>query len=104
MRRWYWTRWESTRRRCSASRPADPSPRRARPGCPAASAASLVAPPRPPGWPTREIAPGQRLSLEGAPRAPALGGWVLAPLAAHVLPAIAHAAPPDSLPPRAPQA
>ena len=40
MRRWYWTRWVPSRRRCWASRRAGPSQRRARPGFPAASAAS----------------------------------------------------------------
>jgi pimeloyl-ACP methyl ester carboxylesterase len=35
-----------------------------------------------PGWPTRGMAPGERLSLEIARRAPAFGGWFLGRLAA----------------------
>jgi pimeloyl-ACP methyl ester carboxylesterase len=34
-----------------------------------------------PGWPTRGMAPGERLSLEIARRAPAFGGWFLGRLA-----------------------
>ncbi len=34
-----------------------------------------------PGWPTRGMAPGERLSLEVARRAPAFGGWFLGRLA-----------------------
>jgi len=41
----------------------------------------LVAPLGPPGWPTRGMAPGQRLSLAVARRAPAFGGWFLGRLA-----------------------
>ncbi len=42
---------------------------------------TLVSPLGPPGWPTRGMAPGQRLSLEVARHAPALGGWFLGRLA-----------------------
>jgi pimeloyl-ACP methyl ester carboxylesterase len=41
----------------------------------------LVAPLGPPGWPTRGMAPGQRLSLAVARRAPAFCGWFLGRLA-----------------------
>jgi pimeloyl-ACP methyl ester carboxylesterase len=41
----------------------------------------LVAPLGPPGWPTRGMAPGQRLSLAVARRTPAFGGWFLGRLA-----------------------
>jgi len=34
-----------------------------------------------PGWPTRGMAPGERLSLEAARHAPAFGGWFLSRLA-----------------------
>jgi len=34
-----------------------------------------------PGWPTRGMAPGERLSLQAARRAPAFGGWFLDRLA-----------------------
>jgi pimeloyl-ACP methyl ester carboxylesterase len=34
-----------------------------------------------PGWPTRGMAPGERISLEIARRAPAFGGWFLGRLA-----------------------
>src|SRR5260370_13764918 len=43
---------------------------------------TLVSPLGPPGWPTRGMAPGQRLSLEVARHAPAFGGWFLGRLAA----------------------
>src|SRR6266568_1634897 len=36
----------------------------------------------PPGWPTRGMAPGERLSLAVARHAPAFGGWFLGRLAA----------------------
>jgi pimeloyl-ACP methyl ester carboxylesterase len=42
----------------------------------------LVAPLGPPGWPVRGMAPGERLSLAAARRAPAFGGWFLGRLAA----------------------
>jgi pimeloyl-ACP methyl ester carboxylesterase len=44
----------------------------------------LVAPLGPPGWPVRGMAPGQRLSLAAARRAPAFGGWFLGRLAARI--------------------
>ena len=43
---------------------------------------TLVCPLGPPGWPTRGMAPGERLSLAVARRAPAFGGWFLGRLAA----------------------
>src|SRR5258708_18337738 len=49
------------------------------PGC--VRSLTLVSPLGPPGWPTRGMAPGQRLSLEVARHAPALGGWFLGRLA-----------------------
>src|SRR5260370_22325424 len=42
---------------------------------------TLVSQLGPPGWPTRGMAPGQRLSLEVARHAPAFGGWFLGHLA-----------------------
>jgi pimeloyl-ACP methyl ester carboxylesterase len=42
---------------------------------------TLIAPLGPPGWPTRGMAPGQRLALQAARRAPASGGWFLGRLA-----------------------
>ena len=42
---------------------------------------TLVCPLGPPGWPTREMAPGERLSLAVARHAPAFGGWFLGRLA-----------------------
>jgi len=42
----------------------------------------LVSPLGSPGWPTRGMAPGERLSLALATRAPGLGGWSLGRLAA----------------------
>jgi pimeloyl-ACP methyl ester carboxylesterase len=41
----------------------------------------LVSPLGPPGWPVREMAPGERLSLHVARHAPAFGGWFLGRLA-----------------------
>ena len=41
----------------------------------------LVSPLGPPGWPTRGMAPGERLSLGVARHAPAFGGWFLGRLA-----------------------
>jgi pimeloyl-ACP methyl ester carboxylesterase len=41
----------------------------------------LVSPLGPPGWPTLGMAPGERLSLAIARRAPAFGGWFLGRLA-----------------------
>jgi pimeloyl-ACP methyl ester carboxylesterase len=43
---------------------------------------TLVCPLGPPGWPTREMAAGERLSLAVAGHAPAFGGWFLGRLAA----------------------
>ncbi len=43
---------------------------------------TLVAPLGPPGWPTRGMASGERLSLGVARNAPAFGGWFLGRLAA----------------------
>jgi pimeloyl-ACP methyl ester carboxylesterase len=43
---------------------------------------TLVCPLGPPGWPTRGMAPGERLSLAVARHAPAFGGWFLGRLAA----------------------
>jgi pimeloyl-ACP methyl ester carboxylesterase len=43
---------------------------------------TLVCPLGPPGWPTRGMAPGERLSLAIARHAPGLGGWFLGRLAA----------------------
>jgi pimeloyl-ACP methyl ester carboxylesterase len=43
---------------------------------------TLVAPLGPPSWPTGGMAPGQRLALPVARRAPAFGGWFLGRLAA----------------------
>jgi pimeloyl-ACP methyl ester carboxylesterase len=43
---------------------------------------TLVAPLGAPGWPTRGMASGERLSLEVARRVPAFGGWFLGRLAA----------------------
>jgi len=43
---------------------------------------TLVSPLGPPGWPTRGMAPGERLSLGVARHAPAFGGWFLGRLAA----------------------
>jgi pimeloyl-ACP methyl ester carboxylesterase len=43
---------------------------------------TLVCPLGPPGWPTRGMAPGERLSLAVARHAPAFGGWFLCRLAA----------------------
>jgi pimeloyl-ACP methyl ester carboxylesterase len=42
---------------------------------------TLIAPLGAPGWPTRGMAPGQRLALQAARRAPAFGGWFLGRLA-----------------------
>ena len=42
---------------------------------------TLVSPLGPPGWPTRGMAPGERLSLGVAGHAPAFGGWFLGRLA-----------------------
>jgi pimeloyl-ACP methyl ester carboxylesterase len=42
----------------------------------------LVSPLGPPGWPTRGMAPGERLSLEITRHAPGFGGWFLGRLAA----------------------
>ena len=42
---------------------------------------TLVSPLGPPGWPTRGMAPGERLSLAAARHAPAFGGWFLGCLA-----------------------
>src|SRR6266576_1753589 len=36
---------------------------------------TLIAPLGAPGWPARGMAPGQRLALQAARRAPAFGGW-----------------------------
>src|SRR5437016_11114597 len=41
----------------------------------------LIAPLGTPGWPVRGMAPGQRLALQAARRAPAFGGWFLGRLA-----------------------
>jgi pimeloyl-ACP methyl ester carboxylesterase len=43
---------------------------------------TLVCPLGAPGWPTRGMAPGQRLALQLARQAPAFGGWCLGRLAA----------------------
>jgi len=43
---------------------------------------TLVSPLGPPAWPTRGMAPGERLSLEIARRAPAFSGWSLGRLGA----------------------
>jgi pimeloyl-ACP methyl ester carboxylesterase len=43
---------------------------------------TLISPLGAPGWPTRGMAPGERMSLEVARRAPAFGGWFLGRLAA----------------------
>jgi pimeloyl-ACP methyl ester carboxylesterase len=43
---------------------------------------TLDCPLGPPGWPTRGMAPGERLSLAIARHAPAFGGWFLGGLAA----------------------
>jgi pimeloyl-ACP methyl ester carboxylesterase len=43
---------------------------------------TLVCPLGPPGWPTRGMAPGERLSLGIARHAPGFGGWFLGRLAA----------------------
>lgn len=43
---------------------------------------TLVCPLGSPGWPTRGMAPGQRLVLPAARHAPAFGGWFLGRLAA----------------------
>jgi pimeloyl-ACP methyl ester carboxylesterase len=43
---------------------------------------TLVSPLGPPGWPTRGMAPGERLSLGVATHAPAFGGWSLGRLEA----------------------
>jgi len=43
---------------------------------------TLVCPLGAPGWPTRGMAPGQRLALQLARQAPGLGGWFLGRLAA----------------------
>jgi pimeloyl-ACP methyl ester carboxylesterase len=43
---------------------------------------TLVSPLGAPGWPTRGMAPGERLSLALARRAPAVGGWSLGLLGA----------------------
>jgi pimeloyl-ACP methyl ester carboxylesterase len=42
---------------------------------------TLIAPLGAPGWPTCGMAPGQRLALQAARRAPAFGGWFLGRLA-----------------------
>lgn len=42
---------------------------------------TLIAPLGAPGWPARAMAPGQRLALQAARRAPAFGGWFLGRLA-----------------------
>jgi pimeloyl-ACP methyl ester carboxylesterase len=42
---------------------------------------ALLSPLGPPGWPTRGMAPGQRLALEVARHAPPFGGWFLGRLA-----------------------
>jgi pimeloyl-ACP methyl ester carboxylesterase len=42
---------------------------------------TLIAPLGAPGWPARGMAPGQRLALQAARRAPAFGGWFLGRLA-----------------------
>jgi pimeloyl-ACP methyl ester carboxylesterase len=42
---------------------------------------TLLSPLGPPGWPTRGMAPGQRLALELARHAPPFGGWFLGRLA-----------------------
>ncbi len=42
---------------------------------------TLIAPLGAPGWPARGMAPGQRLALQAARRAPAFGGWFLSRLA-----------------------
>jgi pimeloyl-ACP methyl ester carboxylesterase len=42
---------------------------------------TLIAPLGAPGWPARGMAPGQRLALQAARRAPASGGWFLGRLA-----------------------
>jgi pimeloyl-ACP methyl ester carboxylesterase len=49
---------------------------------------TLIAPLGPPGWSTREMAPGERASLAVARHAPAFGGWFLGRLAA-----LAHRSP-----------
>jgi pimeloyl-ACP methyl ester carboxylesterase len=43
---------------------------------------TLVSALEPPGWPTRGMAPGQRLTLQAARHVPAFGGWFLGRLAA----------------------
>jgi pimeloyl-ACP methyl ester carboxylesterase len=43
---------------------------------------TLVSALGPPGWPTRGMAPGQRLALQAARHVPAFGGWLLGRLAA----------------------
>jgi pimeloyl-ACP methyl ester carboxylesterase len=43
---------------------------------------TLICPLGPPGWPARDMAPGQRLVLPAARHAPAFGGWFLGRLAA----------------------
>ncbi|HTT55395.1 MAG TPA: alpha/beta fold hydrolase [Streptosporangiaceae bacterium] len=43
---------------------------------------TLISPLGPPGWPTRGMAAGERLSLEIARQLPAFGGWFLGRLAA----------------------
>jgi pimeloyl-ACP methyl ester carboxylesterase len=42
---------------------------------------TLISPLGSPGWPTRGMAPGERLALEVARHAPAFGGWFLGRLA-----------------------
>jgi pimeloyl-ACP methyl ester carboxylesterase len=42
---------------------------------------TLVSALGPPGWPARGMAPGQRVALQAARHAPALGGWFLGRLA-----------------------
>lgn len=42
---------------------------------------TLVSALGPPGWPARGIAPGQRMALQAARHAPAIGGWFLGRLA-----------------------
>jgi len=42
---------------------------------------TLVSALGPPGWPTRGMAPGQRLALQAARHVPAFGGWFLGRLA-----------------------
>jgi len=83
MRSWYWTRLEPTRRRCWASRPAGRSPPHARPGFPAASAASRSSrrwgrqDGLPAAWP-----PGNGCLWGWPGTLPAFVGWFLGRLAA----------------------